>query len=295
MTSDEFNAILDGLVEEAMIDHKLDMCGTYAYATSPMNGGRASIRMDCHDYRVCLHCNKQHISEYFSRLRDETPKWTRVKEENWKAMRKKLGRKGITYLQWPQNDGTRFVLLSKGLTGEEEELPEDFFSPVSEEEWEGKSMPSHDYDHLQLGHILCHVPRDRRSGGKLGRKAPVVEREGEPVKVEYVVHDKAKDRELDREAWEAAVDRTRHLDPKNATEVEIACDDRTRAYKEELKARGAVILSSIMVTRYVHSVASIDWAVTATERTRMERLSRHSFLYGAPKGVPRLERLGVGF
>ena len=282
----EFTEILQELASEAIKQHKLEMCGTYAYATSPVTGARSSIKMDCHDYRICVPCNKLYISKYFSQLRDETPVYTTVKEGDWKAMRKRLKRRGIEYLQWPQNNGLRFVLLSEGETGKEPVLPDDFFKPLSAGEWEEGCG-----DEVRLGQVLRRVPYKRRPGGKLGRSEPAVTRSGDAIRVEFVVHNK---QSVDQEAWDAAVEKTQHLDPHDATEAEAACDERTSAYKEELQARGATILRTMWQTRYVRSDA-VRWNTTATKWTREIPLTRYSFLTGRPKQPQRAENLRLGF
>ena len=64
MTSDEFNAILDGLVEEAMIDHKLNMCGSWSFCFDVETGLSVWRQLPCNDYRHCPTCLSRKIQEW---------------------------------------------------------------------------------------------------------------------------------------------------------------------------------------------------------------------------------------
>lgn len=277
MTPNEFNDILTDMIEEARLEHKLYMCGTWSVNFDVVTGKATWRQLPCNDYRICPVCLDSKIIDWERAFEDiEEIFLVPVKEENWKATTRQWKKEGRVWYQAPVERG-RIAYFDTRYTGSERRVRKDFFSGPT-----GTRATLDNAHLLTIGDILVQMPKDRRVGGKLVRLSPPKkEREegAERVEIEVVSPEKGKEGQAVL-AIRAAIRQTAHLDPHDAMEVETAYATRMAVLKVELQKRSIRVVSSHTEYRYVKSDA-IEWRKEhhATVLHKQEQATTSSFVF----------------
>lgn len=285
MTREEARAFMEQIEEEAKIEYKLSYCGAWYCYPAPTSGNLVRTKHYCNDYRHCPTCNKRKVSEIMTELRSvEDPLYTRtILEEDWKTVSHRWRRKGIQWRQFPMVlNRVRYCIVNAREEDDNAQPLTDFFFFPSPPDT-GPNDPGSTLIPNRLTDILKTMPKDRRQGGKLGRRPRAAPQNSDPVRVEVLDFNASK--EKSKEAWDEAVEDTIHLDPSTAAEAEAACQERSEAFKRRLRSKGITRIHSHFETRYVRS-GTIQWrGKQATERTRLSRGSLGWYKSRVPIGM----------
>lgn len=244
-----------------------DACGRWIGGPNKYTGMLQHFQLRCEDYRHCSFCQ-------LTRARTELSKIQRAQDDgmtlykaivndaDWDTILHRLRRHGIGRIRYPQSDGKLLIVLN----GWDDKLQLEPLNDVTEDE---------------MGAILSDVPFGRHITGSLGYET-VKEDEihGKDIaSVESISTDSGRD--IERQAWELAVQDTSELDPHDVLELEQACMERMTAYKTHLEQLGATIVFSLWrrIPVQISRIAWLRYAKSGQRTTQLRKTQAETLMF----------------
>ena len=249
--NNELIDLLEAIEEEEHEDKlrlRVENCGRYARFVDPYSGNIEPKKLVCGCYRTCEYCRESRAEKLKAQIavalsNDEEICAVELPDDEADEFCNDLGKE--SFKRCPKSGGRSVVFYSKK-SKKTTKNDNDRSVDVTDENIEEVV----DWDEL------AYTPQDRRVSGGLGKSSSPEKTEGEEVVIQEIVTNAPY--EVEQQAAEIAIEKTRTLNPKLAEELKEAINERQEAYKKAISGLGYKVLFTNKRKRMVE-INRIDW------------------------------------